>query len=91
MNSEGGGEAKQESTAKNTHVVMSQDGLSKQKESSLISFGLSFSVKTSRKKKKVPVVGATGGFLDLMNRAASRRRGKNLQTSGIKRDYPNGG
>lgn len=31
------GKAKQESTAKNTHVVMSQDGLSKQKETSIIS------------------------------------------------------
>lgn len=35
MNS--GVKAKQEHIAKNTHVVMSQDGLSKQKETSLIS------------------------------------------------------
>lgn len=36
------GKAKPESTAKNTHKVMSQDGLSKQKETRLISYSLAF-------------------------------------------------
>lgn len=40
MNS--GGNGKQESTAKNTHIVMSQDELDKQKETDLNSSSLGF-------------------------------------------------